>query len=77
MPGPHGILVADYKTDREVPGSIEACNPDYLLQMAIYRDALRRIHPHLPLRLVLVWTAGPRIMEIPDSILDGMIESHG
>ena len=27
---PEGILVADYKTDREVPDSPEACNPEYL-----------------------------------------------
>lgn len=75
--GPHGILVADYKTDREVPTSIEACNPEYLLQMAVYRDALRRTHPGIPLRLVLVWTGAPSIMEIPDFVLDGMIENHG
>jgi ATP-dependent helicase/nuclease subunit A len=37
-----GILVADYKTDREVPDGPESCNPEYLRQLAGYRAALRR-----------------------------------
>ena len=40
-----GLLIADYKTDRSVPATPEACNPEYLSQMATYRDALRLIHP--------------------------------
>ena len=69
---PKGILVADYKTDREVPGSPEACQPDYLLQLATYRDALRLAEPGKPLRFCLVWTEGPTLMPIPDTLLDRM-----
>ncbi len=69
---PAGILVADYKTDREVPDTPEACNPEYLLQMAIYRDALRLAQPGKPLRFCLVWTEGPKLMEIPEALLDRM-----
>ena len=69
---PEGILVADYKTDREVPETPEACNPDYLMQMAIYRDALRLAEPGKPLRFCLVWTEGPKLMPIPDTLLDRM-----
>jgi ATP-dependent helicase/nuclease subunit A len=65
-----GVLVADYKTDRTVPDTPEACNPDYLRQMAQYRDALRKIHPGAALRLCLVWTQGPRLMELPETLLD-------
>jgi ATP-dependent helicase/nuclease subunit A len=69
---PEGILVADYKTDREVPETPEACNPDYLMQMAIYRDALRLAEPGKPLRFCLVWTEGPKLMPIPETLLDRM-----
>ena len=67
-----GVLVADYKTDREVPDTPEACNPDYLMQLAIYRDALRLTQPGMALRLCLVWTEAPKIMPIPNDLLDRM-----
>lgn len=66
------ILIADYKTDREVPETPDACNPEYLSQMAAYRAALRLIHPGVPVRLCLVWTEAPRLMHLPDSLLDSM-----
>ena len=74
---PEGILVADYKTDREVPESPEACNPEYLMQMAIYRDALRLTAPGKPARFCLVWTEGPKLMPIPDALLDRMAALRG
>jgi len=73
---PEGILVADYKTDREVPESPEACNPEYLIQLAIYREALRRTDPGKPLRFCLVYTEGPRLFMIPDALLDRMADLH-
>lgn len=69
---PAGILVADYKTDREAPESPENCNPEYLMQLAAYRDALRLTQPGMPLRFCLVWTEAPKLMEIPDTLLDRM-----
>jgi ATP-dependent helicase/nuclease subunit A len=69
---PTGILVADYKTGREVPETPEACNPDDLMQMAIYRDALRLAEPGKPMRFCLLYTEGPTLMEIPDTLLDRM-----
>ncbi|MCA3573193.1 MAG: PD-(D/E)XK nuclease family protein, partial [Aestuariivirga sp.] len=69
---PGGILVADYKTDREVPESPESCNPAYLMQLAAYRDALRLAEPGKPMRFCLLWTEGPKLMEIPDTLLDRM-----
>lgn len=69
---PAGILVADYKTDREVPDTPEACNPDDLMQMAVYRDALRLAEPGKPIRCCLLFTEGPRLMELPDALLDRM-----
>jgi ATP-dependent helicase/nuclease subunit A len=69
---PEEILVADYKTDRAVPDRPEDCSPDYLMQLAIYRDTLRLVQPGLPMRFCIVWTETPELMPIPDSLLDRM-----
>ena len=69
---PGGILVADYKTDRLVPETPEACNPEYLMQLAAYRDALRLVEPGRPLSFCLVWTETPKLMHIPGTLLDRM-----
>lgn len=72
-----GILVADYKTDREVPASADACNPEYLAQLATYRDALRLAEPGRPLRFCLLYTEGPKLIMIPDQLLDRMAALRG
>ncbi|WP_374333747.1 UvrD-helicase domain-containing protein, partial [Aestuariivirga sp.] len=51
-----GLLVADYKTDRDVPPSAAACNPEYLMQLAAYREALRLAGPGRPMRFCLLYT---------------------
>ncbi len=71
-----GILVADYKTDRDVPADISGCNPEYIAQMAAYREALRKIHPGAQLRLCLLWTEAPQLMFIPDEAMDRMADQH-
>ncbi len=74
---PDGILVADYKTDREVPASAADCNPEYLAQLATYRDALRRAEPGLPLRFGLLYTEGPKLVMVEDALLDRMAALRG
>lgn len=66
------VLVADYKTDRVVPERVEDCNLEYLTQLAIYREALRLANPGKAMRFCLVWTEAPRLMPIPDDVLDRM-----
>ena len=68
----HGFLVADYKTDREVPATAADCNPEYLAQMATYREALRRAEPGRPMRFCLVYTEAPKLVMLPDALLDRM-----
>jgi ATP-dependent helicase/nuclease subunit A len=67
-----GLLVADYKTDRQVPAGPDGCNPDYLLQLATYRDALRLAEPGRPMRFCLVYTEAPKLIMVPDDLLDRM-----
>ncbi len=44
--------------------------PGYIAQLAAYRLALRGMFPNLPLRAAIVWTDGPKLMEIPSTLLD-------
>ena len=68
------ILVADYKTDRDVPRDVNGCSLEYLMQMAAYRDALRRMHPGMAIRVCLLWTEAPKLMLLPDAIMDRMTD---
>ncbi len=65
------VLVVDYKTARPVPADAAAVAPAYLRQMALYRAALRRVFPDRPVHCALVFTAGPRLIALPDAMLDG------
>ncbi len=60
----------DYKTNRPPPADAEGVADAYLLQLAAYRMALARIFPGKTLRAAILWTDGPRIMEIPPALLD-------
>lgn len=70
------ILVLDYKSDRDVPATIAAARPEYLLQLAAYREGVRGIHGARPVRVALLWTAIPRLMEVPPELLDRIIADH-
>ena len=67
---PDRVLLADYKTNRAAPATPEAAPPAYLRQMAAYRAVLGGIFPGRTISCALVWTAGPHVMPLPDSLLD-------
>jgi len=64
------VLIVDYKTNRPPPKRVEAVAPAYLLQLAAYRLALAEIYPGRTVRAALLWTDGPRIMQLPGEVLD-------
>ncbi len=64
------VLVVDYKTNRPPPLKAEDIPPIYLRQMSAYRAALRVIYPTRRIRCALLWTDGPRLVELPDAVLD-------
>ena len=64
------VLIVDYKTNRPPPSQVEAVAPAYLLQLAAYRLALAEIYPGRTVRAALLWTEGPRIMQVPSEVLD-------
>jgi len=67
------ILVVDYKTDRPAPPSLEGVGEAYVAQLAAYRAVLSQRWPNRPIRCLLVWTDGPKLMEIPSSALDAAL----
>jgi ATP-dependent helicase/nuclease subunit A len=58
------VLVIDYKTNRPPPVAAASVAPAYREQLAAYRAALALIYPDHRIRTLLLWTDGPRIMEI-------------
>jgi len=64
------VLIVDYKTNRPPPRHIDGVAAAYLYQLAAYRLALREIYPGRTVRAALLWTDGPRIMALPDTLLD-------
>jgi ATP-dependent helicase/nuclease subunit A len=61
---PDEILVADYKTNRPAPKEAKDMPLAYRHQMESYRALLREIWPGRKVRCLLVWTEGPRLMEV-------------
>ncbi|MEM7399135.1 MAG: double-strand break repair helicase AddA, partial [Pseudomonadota bacterium] len=64
------LLILDYKTNRPPPTRPEDAAPAYVGQLAAYRLALRSLFPGKPVRAALLWTDGPRLMEIPSTLLE-------
>ena len=69
----NGVLIVDYKTNRPPPESPAEAAPAYLAQMAAYRAVLRQVYPEQAIRCALLWTDGPRLMSLPDALLDGFV----
>ena len=61
----HEVFIIDYKTNRPPPARLEDVPPAYKQQMQAYAEAVRQIYPNKIVRAALLWTEGPRLMEIP------------
>jgi ATP-dependent helicase/nuclease subunit A len=64
------VLIVDYKTNRHAPASLEDVGDVYLYQLAAYCLAVGELYPGKTVRAALLWTDGPRIMEIPTGLLE-------
>ena len=67
---PDRVLVVDFKTNRPAPDRIENTDPAYLTQMALYVAVLRAIFVGRRIEAALVWTDGPRLMPVPENLID-------
>ncbi|HJO70033.1 MAG TPA: double-strand break repair helicase AddA [Rhodospirillales bacterium] len=70
---PETVTMADFKTNRAPPADAAAVPVAYLRQMAVYREALRQIFPEKRVRCALLWTDVPRLMALPESLLDAQL----
>ena len=64
------VLVIDYKTNRPAPMDLAHVSPAYFAQMAAYRAVLRDIYTDHDVQCALLWTDGPKLMELPAEMLD-------
>ena len=63
------VLVIDYKTLRPAPASELEVPAIYLDQLAAYVAAIREIYPGKRVRAALLWTDGPRLTPVSDTLL--------
>ncbi len=69
------VRIVDFKTNRPPPPTVDGVAPLYIRQMAAYRIALAGIFPDKTASAFLLWTDGPRIMEIPRDMLDSALKA--
>ena len=67
-----GVLIADYKSDRAVPTDLHAVE-SYVAQLGLYRAVLSRLYPGKRVRAALVFTSGPRLIELPEAAMDAAV----
>jgi ATP-dependent helicase/nuclease subunit A len=75
------IVIADYKSDSAVPARLDDVPKPYVAQLALYRAVLARLYPEKTVRAALLFTAGPRLIEVLGPALDAALarvlaESH-
>ena len=70
---PERVLVIDFKTNRPAPARVEDADPAYVLQLAAYVAVLRRVYPDRPVEAALVWTDGPRLMPVPQALMEAAL----
>ncbi len=66
---PERVLVADFKTARRPPASLEDVPPATLRQMAAYVAALEAIYPGRPVEAAVLYTQAPRLIALPRDLL--------
>jgi ATP-dependent helicase/nuclease subunit A len=68
------VLIADYKTDRFVPDRLDEV-PPYVTQLALYRAVLARVFPGKTVGAALLFTDGPKLMEVPAAVMDAALDA--
>ena len=68
--GADAIRIIDYKTARRPPTDLSQVPLGYIRQMAAYAAALRAIHPAQRIEAALLYTHAPRLIAIPQALLE-------
>jgi ATP-dependent helicase/nuclease subunit A len=69
----NAVLIADYKSDRVVPARFEDVPEPYVAQLALYRAVLAHLYPEKTVRAALLFTACPRLIEVPGPAMDAAL----
>ncbi len=69
------VIVADFKTG--TPCTAATLPRDYLVQIALYRAVLSPLWPGKRLRMLLIFMAGPKVVELGDEEMDEALVSIG
>jgi ATP-dependent helicase/nuclease subunit A len=67
------VWVVDFKSNRPAPMQASHVSQQYVRQLAAYRSAMASLYGDRTIRCFLLWTEGPRLMEIPAD----MLNAHG
>ena len=70
----HDVLIVDFKSDRPAPARAEDVGETYIAQLAAYRAVLESAYRDKLIRCALVWTDGPKLMELPAPALDRALQ---
>lgn len=68
------VLILDFKTNRPPPVRAEDVSPVYLDQMALYRAAAELVFPNRRIACGLLFTDGPRLLQLSDVVLDARLK---
>ena len=64
------VIIADFKTNREIPGSAEEVPFVYRAQLAVYRAILQPLYPKHRFECLLIYTEGPVCVALSEAMLD-------
>ena len=64
------VHLVDFKTNRPPPARVEDMPAMYRRQMSLYAAILRQIFPDRAVRASILWTDGPRLMNLPANMLE-------
>ncbi len=67
---PELAMIVDFKSNRPPPSTPDDVAAIYWRQMGEYRDIIAQVYPGRPVRCALLWTDGPRLMELAGPRLD-------
>ncbi|KZL19393.1 ATP-dependent helicase/nuclease subunit A [Pseudovibrio axinellae] len=63
------VIILDLKTNAIVPHNAREVSENYVAQLAIYRKLLSELYPERTIRALLLYTSGPRLIEIPVELM--------
>ncbi|MCH2094040.1 MAG: double-strand break repair helicase AddA [Rhodobacteraceae bacterium] len=71
---PTSVLVIDFKTNRTIPEAPQSCPDGVLRQMGAYAAALSLIYPERSVETAILWTAAPRLMQLPHALVSDALQ---